>query len=176
MKIFFIGFIACLSACATVGTKSSKNLGMELFSKFAVGKTTEAEVISNLNMPFLKEENLGETVLTFYDQRNHPRFLASFNSKTRKLTGYNWMPYDENRESEITAAKEYFPKAKFVEIETFEDHGHYFRTTWELVDIKEGVSIYLSQNRQVEYIQLFDPALRKPITETKITKRFPANR
>lgn len=171
MKISKLLFLFFLSACATVpDTQQSRSLEYNKILEFKIGTSAESDVVKVLGAPASRIEKNGYYTLNYVDPKlGNQRLSINFSKANQKLSGFLWIPQEDEKEFFLEQAKASFKNSNFKEVQDIDSNPHAVSKVISFIDEKSGVTIRYDRSRSaVEAIAVYDMTNRVPAATEKI--------
>lgn len=144
-----------ISSCVT-NTKKNNILTYQSFKELKVNIATEEDVIKKLGQPGEIENNDdGTKTFYYYDKiKKYQRISLNIDTANNLLINCLWIPFPDEKESEIEGALSGFDKSSFKELpDPRAAKAHYISSMMYLIDKKNGITIlYNRRTKDVDAI------------------------
>ncbi len=168
MKCVIVSIMFCLSACVSSLNSPTKSISYKKMLLLNIGATTENEVVNVLGAPADRIEKNGYYTLNYNDdETGFQRAAVNFNSE-KKMSGFLWIPKQNEQESAIKNVTAEFSGSNFKEIPDETNSSHSVSDKISLVDEKSGITIRYDRHRNlVEAIARYSLNNRIPASSEK---------
>ena len=170
MRYVIISLAFFLSGCAlNPANQKASTLQYDRVLSFGIGVSNERDVVETLGMPTSRIVKNGYYTLTYDDPATgFQRLSVNFISASRKLSGFLWIPRQDEKEFTLGTAKAGFKNADFKEVRDVGNNPHFVSEVVSFVDEKSGITIrYDRRSHKVEAIARYDVSNRVPASENK---------
>ncbi len=158
-KFIYLLTFLLLSSCIT-RTKNNNILTYQSLKELKINVATSEEVIKKFGQPGeVENNNDGTQTFYYYDKiKKYQRISMNINTTTNLVTDYAWVPFSDEKESEIDGALSGLDRKSFKEFpDPASVNAHYISSMVQLVDEKNGITIlYNKHTKDVDAIGFSD--------------------
>ncbi len=151
-KLFYLFTLIFISSCIT-NTKNNNVLTYQSFKELKVNVATREDVIKKFGQPGEVENNSdGTQTFYYYDKvKKYQRISLNIDTSNNILINNLWIPFPNEKESEIDGALSGFDKESFKEFpDPSAAKAHYISSMLYLIDKKNGITILY--NKRTKYV------------------------
>lgn len=166
MKLVYVIIFFFLLGCASVQNGVSKIVYSDIIESLSIGISTELDVTKKLGVAASRIEKKDYYILNYNDSNGFQRVSFNFDKQTQKLTGYLWLPRENEKEISLVQVKSHFKDAQFKESK--DDKDVYAQNIVLFVDEQRGVTIRFDKKSNiVEAIAEYGTLPRSPALNHK---------
>lgn len=151
-KFIYLFIFMLISSCIT-NTKRNSSLTYQALKELKLNVATSEDVIRKFGQPDETKNNDSSYKTFYYYDKVEKYHRASLNidTATNLLINYLWIPFPDEKESEIDGALSDFDKASFKEFpDPSAAKAHYISSKVQLIDKTNGITIMY--NKRTKYV------------------------